>query len=497
MGSSPVTATIPPMSFDPVEQTIERFFGRLVEPRCPGARTVVLVAFSGGPDSTALLAGLARTAPRLDLDVHAAHLDHGLDADSARRAREAGRMAAALAVPFTAERLEARDLGGDDGPEAVARRARYAFLDRRADEIGARFVATAHHADDQAETVLLRLAFGSGVEGLRGIRRRHGRLVRPLLALRRRTILESLERAGLEGLADPTNEDLAVARNRVRRLLLPRLERRMPGLVERLSSLAAAADGAAERIDGLLEARLSPRPVPREPGVEVERAAFEALPRALQPHALALLHRRAGASYPAGAEARRELLRQLTTNRGGRAGCDCGEGWRWEVASGLLQVVRRESSAPRFAYTVSAPGAVEIPELSLRFRLRRGRLAPWMFTACPRRAGLAGLGPAAHRGAGRIVVRNRRPGDRVRPLGGGTRRLKELLIDRRVPRRQRDRLPLLVVDGEIAWVPGVAVGERFRLNAGSTGRDERAWIAEIEDLEAAGTKTAAKAPAGE
>lgn len=470
------------MSSPPVELALERYFRPLIASGREPFR--VLVAFSGGPDSSALLAGLTAVAPRLGLEVHAAHLDHGLDGDSARRAREAGRLAARLGVALAVERLEPGARRGGRGVEEAARRARYAFLERRADEVGADFVATAHHADDQAETVLLRLLFGSGIEGLAGIRQRRGRLVRPLLTLRRSELRDGLgsRLAPLCPVADPTNDDLGAARNRVRHVLLPRLERAAPDLVERLCSLAAATAAAVRRVDALLADRLAPRPVPGEPGVEVDRAAVDVLPEALVPYALALLHRRAGAPFPAAARARGELGRQLRSNPGGRAGCDCGAGWRWEAASGVVQLVRRESSRPEFTYTLEVPGEVEIPEIGVRFRLRRGRVAPWMFTACPDRAGLAEAGPAAGGGRCRIEVRNRRPGDRFTPLGrGGRRRLKELFIDRRVPRRQRDRLPLLVVDGEIAWVPGLAIGERFRLDSPSSGR--WAWIAEIEATE--------------
>ncbi|HEX9735604.1 MAG TPA: tRNA lysidine(34) synthetase TilS [Thermoanaerobaculia bacterium] len=473
------------MSSPPVERELERTFRPLIASGRAPLR--VLVAFSGGPDSIALLAGLAAVAPRLGLEVHAAHLDHGLDGDSARRAREAVRLAAGLGIALAVAGPEPNARPGGQSVEAAARRARYAFLERRADEVGADFVATAHHADDQAETVLLRLLFGSGLAGLAGIRERRGRLVRPLLGLRRRQLHDGLGSllAPLSPVVDPTNDDLAVARNRVRHLLLPRLERRWPDVVERLCALAAAAAAAGRRTDALLAARLAPRPLSGEPGVEVDRAAFDALPEALVPHALALLHRRAGAAFPAAAQARGELGRQLRAGPGGRAGCDCGGGWRWEAGSGVLQLARREPFRPEFTYTLEVPGEVEIPEIGLRFRLCRGRVAPWMFTARPDRAGLAEPRPAAGGGRCRIEVRNRRPGDRFTPLGcGHRRRLKDLLIDRRVPRRRRDRLPLLVVDGEIAWVPGVTVAERFRLASPSSGR--WAWIAEIETLEGRG-----------
>jgi len=117
---------------------------------------------------------------------------------------------------------------------------------------------------------------------------------------------------------------------------------------------------------------------------------------------------------------------------------------------------------------------VGIPELDLRARLRRGKVASWMFRGRVDRTGLAVELSAGNR----VVIRNRRPGDRIQPLGGTRRlRVKDLLIARKVPRARRDRLPLMVIDGEIAWIPGITIDERFRLQGEKT-----TWIAEIEPL---------------
>jgi len=351
--------------------TLKEFFRSTLGSRCGD---LVLVAFSGGPDSTALLAGLAGVAPGLSLQLHAAHLDHGLDPDSGRRALGARRLAGAIGVPLTLERLSSRGDRGDeraaddcaahercgrDGPEAWARRRRYAFLERLADELGARFIATAHHADDQAETVLLRLLFGSGIEGLAAIRPRRGRLVRPLLGLRRSQLLASLAGSHLEPVTDPTNAELVTPRNHVRHRLLPSLASGDPRIVDRLCRLAAAARRAGGRIDRLLGAHLNPGSPDPMRGVAIDRAAFDALPAVLLPHALAFLHRLVGAPYPAAASARGELERQIGEQKrrgGGRIGCDCGGGWRWESDSAWFRLVRCKSSAVDFTYTWRGTG---------------------------------------------------------------------------------------------------------------------------------------------
>ncbi|MEA2599060.1 MAG: tRNA(Ile)-lysidine synthase [Acidobacteriota bacterium] len=452
------------------------------------ARDGVVVAFSGGPDSTALLWGLSLLAPRLEMRLFAVHLDHAMDPGSASRAAAAADLAGRLGVPLIAARRDAlagRRPGESD--EATARRVRYEFLEETRRAAGARWVATAHHRDDQAETVLLRLLFGSGIEGLAGIRPVHGTVVRPLLGAPRAELAAAMAAgiaAGLTPVDDPTNRDLGVPRNRVRHRLLPELtredrtdrtdpsDRSDPDLAPRLARLAdrARAAGAAldRRLAGLLLA-------PAEGVVAIDRGVWEGLPPELRPFALAALHRRAGAPYPAGAAAGTELARQLGgRGRGGHPACDCGGGWRWEARGDLL-ILRRAQPArkpvPDFTYTLEIPGELDVPEVSVRMRLYRRPVEPWMFQGSPGRAGLAL--PLTE--GDRVTIRNRRPGDRIHPLGaGGSRRLKEVLIDRRVPRPVRERLPLLCVGERIAWVPGIAIEQRYRLTGHAT-----AWVAEV------------------
>jgi tRNA(Ile)-lysidine synthetase-like protein len=471
MGSSPVTATIPLLVLD---AALAAFF-QGAAPLAPGDGLVV--AFSGGPDSTALLWGMSRLAGRLGVRLAAAHLDHAMDPGSAGRAGQAAGLAARLGVLCVVERVNVLSQGADnaespESPEATARRARYAFLERTRETLGARWIATAHHRDDQAETVLLRLLFGSGVEGLAGIRPVHGAVARPLLALPRSLLLAAVTEAGLSPVDDLTNRDLLVPRNRVRHRLLPDLieTENDPELPARLARLAERARGAAAAIERFFSERLEV--FPAAGGIAIGREALTRLPAALHPHAFAWLHRRAGAPYPAGAAARGEILRQLSGH--GRAACDGGGGWRWEAAGELL-ILRPPGAArertPDFTYTLQIPGELEIPEIAVRVRVVRRAVEPWMLQGSPHRAALAlPLTEGDH-----VTIRNRRPGDRIHPLGGrGSRRLKEVLIDRRVPRDVRERLPLLCVGERVAWVPGVTIDERFRLAGHAT-----AWVAEV------------------
>jgi tRNA(Ile)-lysidine synthase len=482
----------------------------------------LVVAFSGGGDSTALLWALARLAPPWGVRLVAAHLDHAMDAGSGQRAARAAHLAHRLAVPLVhARRVVSLRRRHGESLEAAGRRVRYQFLEEVRRASGARYVATAHHRDDQAETVLLRLRFGSGLRGLTAIQPAAGAVVRPLLELPRASLRQAVAAAGLTPCEDPGNDDPRQPRSRMRHQVMPALARSEEAaeaeLAADLARLAARAQRAVPALDRRLAAAIGVRAgagpgAGAEPGgsgsanaetVTADRRRLAALPAPLLSHALGVLHRRAGAVWPASLAAASELRRQLhppsatslraataspppggtprrpqerpggppvprrPLRRGRRVACDCGAGWRWQAAGELLWLRRalpgepaaRESVAP-FTYTLEFPGELTIPELAVTIRVSRNPAEAWMLRGAPLRTGLALPLP----GPGAVTVRNRRPGDRLRPLGApGSRKLKEILIDRGVARWQRDRLPLLCWAGEIAWIPGITIDHRFRL----------------------------------
>jgi tRNA(Ile)-lysidine synthase len=211
---------------------------------------LVLVATSGGADSLALAAALAHEAPRAGLQAGAVTVDHGLQPASAERA--VAWFAFTTALVLTPALSTAVVVHGPGGPEAAARRARYDALDAAAAETGAVAVLLGHTLDDQAETVLLRLARGSGARSLAGMPARAGRFRRPFLGVRRAETVAACAALGLEPWADPHNADPAYTRSRVRADALPALERALgPGVVE---ALARTADLLRRDADALDEA---------------------------------------------------------------------------------------------------------------------------------------------------------------------------------------------------------------------------------------------------
>ncbi len=464
-------------------RALESFFA--AHPRsAPQAGDRWIVAFSGGGDSTALLLAATQWGQDHGVEVVAAHLDHGLDPGSPSRASAAAHLARKIGAAFHGERRRVATLRrAGEGTEAAARRLRYGFLEELRQRLAATGIATAHHRDDQVETVLIRLLLGSGLEGLAAIPPVRGKITRPLLALRGADLRHDVAAAGLRAVEDPTNHDGSCLRNRIRHALLPELERQLPDLRQQLAALASAIGQARPAIEAPLLARLRPwcrrPPIPGarartggKAAIVVRRTAFQALPETLRPNALSLLHRLASAPYPASRSAVAELARQLAA--GVRLGCDCGHGWRWEDHHGELTLATKVPPVARFSYTLVPPGEIDLPEVGLRFRLRRGPVAAWMFTQQPNRTALA-----LHIKPGETVtVRNRLPGDRIQPLGRSKpRRLKEILIDNRVPRTQRDHLPLLTAAQRVVWVPGIALDESCRLS-----HERETWIAELTPI---------------
>ncbi|GAA1787754.1 tRNA lysidine(34) synthetase TilS [Agromyces lapidis] len=242
---------------------------------------LVLVALSGGADSLALAAAAAFEAPRAGLRAGAVIVDHGLQPGSADAASAAAAQARELGLdPVLVRRVE---VGDEGGPEASARAARYAALDEAARETGAALVLLGHTLDDQAETVLLGLARGSGAASLSGMAPVTGRYARPLLGIRRTTTRQACLDAGLEPWDDPHNLDPAYARVRVRERVLPVLEAELgPGIAEALARTAEQLredDAAfAEQIEEFIEEICEPA----EAGIAISVAALAANPAALR-----------------------------------------------------------------------------------------------------------------------------------------------------------------------------------------------------------------------
>jgi tRNA(Ile)-lysidine synthase len=383
-------------------------------------RRGLLVALSGGPDSTALLLGLLECG----VPVVAAHFDHALRPESAAEAEQVAGLCARLGVELISRR-RTRPL--DKGSrQAAARRARYEFLEAALEESGLPTAALGHTADDLVESVLLNLLRGAGLAGMRGMPARRGPFVRPLLQAWRADVEAFLRARGVEPIRDPSNLDLRYARVRVRLQLLPELERARPGLGRRLHAAAARAEAMQQSLEEAAAGLAGE-------GAEASRSRLRQAGAPLRAEAFRRLHANVAGARP-GLEADHlaALGRLLDRGRSGDS-IDLPGGVRARLGYESLTMSRQQPAAP------AAP--------VLTTRTCDGCASPW----------------AAHFPAGvALELGSRRPGLRMRPLPSGrTRKLQDILVDAKVPRQLRDTLPLVFADGELAWVPGVAVDARW------------------------------------
>lgn len=402
--------------------------------------TRVLVAVSGGLDSTVLLHLLARAAAPLRLELVVAHVDHGIHPDSASVASGVAATARALGLPAASASL---GLGAATS-ETVARRARYDALETLRVEHGARCILLAHHADDQAETVLMRMLAGSGPAGLAAMAPRAGVLVRPLLRVPRAVLERYARRHRLTWWDDPANHDVRHERSWLRTDLLPHLEARLPRVRERLQATAILARDDRAAWDALLEHLPGLAPSVEPHGWSMREAPLLALPAPLQRALLRALGRRAGATIGRAAMAR--VVRLLHSARSaGRA--DVGGGWSVERSRGRLVLFRSEAPPARAALHGEA-GTL--------------RWGPW---AVAWRRDVAGT--VARRGEttwladGVPAIASWAPGDRLAPLAGtGHRKLSDLFQEAGVPRSTRAAWPVLYDEAGVLWVPSVCRSSR-------------------------------------
>ena len=411
----------------------------------PHGATVVL-GVSGGGDSTALAHLVVAARPDLRADV--VHIRHGLRPDAAD-AEVAARHAEALGLRFEAVGVSVASRG--TGPEDAARQARMTALAAAARARNAAFVLVGHTADDQAETVLLNIARGSGLPGLAGMRRVRVlagdvRLVRPLLDVRRETVRAVAAATGLPIATDPTNSDPHQRRSRARHGLLPLLA----GLtgaasdpVASLARLAAHARADTEALDAVAGAALAGAVATWGPAAIVATDAVDGLPAAIGSRVIRGLVAIA-APGPPPSEATVATVLGL---RDGRAATLAG-GLTASRGGGCLAVSRPAGPLPQRRLD----GAVDLPELGVALERTAGdaagALPPWApATSAP------AVPVEAHT---TVVVRSRRSGDRIM-TAAGTQSIADAMIGAGVPRVVRDLVPVICDETGPLWVPGVAV----------------------------------------
>jgi tRNA(Ile)-lysidine synthase len=467
---------------DQVRQTLARYAMLQAHDR-------VLVAVSGGVDSVVLLHVLQTLKKELKLSLAVAHFDHGIRPDSAQDAAFVKRLARSLKLRCYTERADvpAYAKAHKLSLEVAARQLRYQFLEQTAQAHKFNKIALGHTLNDQAETLLMRLLRGCGLDGLAGIppvrSTQNCHYIRPLIECTREQIEAFAQAQKLRWREDPTNTDTTILRNRIRHELIPLLKEYNPNLLEALGRTARVLAQAAQHLEReathALEELLCEK---KAHELVLDFKEFLKLPEYLQTlvlrHALFTLDceveaahieavltwaRRRGAGelhLPAGVRVLRRHDRLIINNpspvvTSGR-GVGRGEG-------------PLPSSRTGDEYLLTVPGETVIPEIGWRFYTA---LTPRPSPPAPLPSSRTGEGWRVFLDAdkihGSLRVRTRRPGDRIL-LKGGTKKLQDFFVDRKIPREARDTIPLICDANALIWIVGQAQSEAY----GVTPRTQR------------------------
>ena len=422
----------------------------------------MVVGVSGGVDSMVLLDALTQLYGRLDLHLCVAHLDHQLRAESAADARFVAAAAAERGLACHGGSADVPQLarGARQSPEEAARAARYAFYEQVMERTGSAWVALGHHADDQAETVLLHLLRGAGSDGLGAMGAvRDGKIVRPLLAVRRAQIEAYARRRGLVWRHDHTNRDLAVPRNRIRHELLPLLQSEYnPAVVEALCRAADILRHERDALDAIAQTALETVTCARRPGlvalavpqvvryhIAVQRRVLRAAVQALAPGAA-----------PLGFDRLEGLVALLA--RGGVQ--SLGGGVEAQVAGGRLCLCHGDP--PTSSGSLTVPGRTGFDDRGLVVTARP--ITPAEFRQLKETLGGWSEAFDADATGAALALRSSAPGDRLQPLGMEGRKLvSDVLVDAKVPRLLRSEHPLITSGENIIWVAGLRSAHPYRV----------------------------------
>ena len=434
----------------------------------------VLCAVSGGADSMCLLHLLSSLAKEGGFRVSAAHYNHSLrGAESDRDATFVAEWCALRGIPCI---VGAGDVGREAelrglGVEETARQMRYEFLRTVADTTGCDRIATAHSADDNLETLLLHLVRGAGLHGLAGIPPRRGDIVRPLLTTARADIMAYLEEHHVPHVEDSTNTDEAYARNRIRRQVVPVLRQLNP----RLTESAAETMGYLRADDDFLNAQAAAacrNARWAEDDLVIEARYIAQLPAAIAPRAVRRLLEMMGDGGAVNCSAA-HLKAVVGLARGDDPSAVVhlpGGRLAQRVYKELLLTTQSPPLPPFLPTPLALDGETEVAGTPWRVRCRPVR--------CPdgsdRQPGALYLAREAL--APPLVLRPRQTGDEISlPRRGGTKSLKKLFIDEKVPRRERERIPVLADGRGVAAVAGFGPDQGRTAQPGQSAYEILFW----------------------
>lgn len=427
----------------------------------------VLVGISGGPDSVCLLHLLQTFKEKLNIKLFAAHLDHMFRGEESRKdAHFVKEICNDWGIPFFSEKIDVPLYIEENkiSPEDAARQVRYKFYQRQRQKIGAERIALGHNRDDHEETVLMNILRGTGLEGLVGIDPVRDWYIRPLIAVPRSLIEDYLKKNNIPFRIDKTNLQPDYFRNSLRLELIPLIkEKYCPHLGNSLRRLADIA-----RCDLIYLEEETRKALPwviRYEGsklsINVKKflSLHEAIKRRVVRKAIEYI-----AKDTKDFEYKHTLmLIDFIENATPGSLLDLPKNITGEKSYGYVYLYKGyKSRLPKFSYLLKVPGKIFIPEAGICMKAYLKDFSPEdIIKTDPLIAYLD-----YDKIRGNLIVRNRRKGDKFRPLGStGRKKLKDFFIDEKVTRSMRDKIPILECDGEILWICGMRIDDEFKVTS--------------------------------
>ncbi|MBU0672151.1 MAG: tRNA lysidine(34) synthetase TilS [Candidatus Margulisbacteria bacterium] len=440
----------------------EKFLDTIKEFKMFNPEDRVLVAVSGGADSTALVHLLAEVKDELGLSLHIAHLNHMIRKNDAELdMRFVQGLAQKLGIPITVESFDVQSYAKEEkmGLEEAARRIRYAFFERVSNQIGAQKIAVGHSADDNVETFLMRILRGAGLKGLCGIPPKRGRIVRPQIKIWRREIEVYVDGLKLVPRRDYTNYESKYMRNRVRLKLIPQLKIYNMNIKEIILQTILLLTEDREYIDSVTEEAVAEAFLSStESELKLEIEEISAWEYPLQGHIIRkAIERIKGNLLDLTYTHVQDILEKLESNE------------RWElhlpggifvVGNGRVLTISQEQPLKKekksFFYTLGVPGEIEVKEVGKKIKVTEVEGAEVSDDPKVAFVDYAALGK-------NLIIRNRGEGDRFIPLGmKGSKKLQDFFVDQKIPAEFRDYIPIIESAGRIVWVAGLRLDDRSK-----------------------------------
>ena len=425
----------------------------------------VLVALSGGPDSVALLYGLLAIQPEFDLKLYLAHLNHKLrGAESDEDERFVKELAGSLKLRFFSKRVDVQKESKRRklSIEECAREIRYEYLQKIAERIKADKIALGHQADDQAETFLMRLLRGAGGAGLSGIPAKRGKIIRPLIQIKREDIEKFLKANKISYRLDSSNYLTDYFRNKVRLSFLPKIKEEFnPKIVETLNRTADILSFQQEYIEKICEQILQEIGTKGKNRIIIALKEFAHYDISLQREMIRLCVKKLkGDLNQLTYESVERALDLVQKKKSGRKVRLANKIWM-EISEKEL-VFYKEREAKEFDYSLALPGEVNLKGCGVKIKAEIVKGKPTSRILFTQDQNIAFLDWEKLKSPFRL--RSRRRGDKFKPLGmKGTKSLADFLIDAKVLHHLRDEVPILTSKGKIAWVVGYRINDEFKV----------------------------------